>query len=119
MRAMIPCNQWKNCKPQNQDLFGYNPNKSGYPNIGNTHAQQEKQPGVMKVPSRFIKYLVLTYRSTPASSRPGSIYSSTSRCEGTALGPEDVGATDGVSAKVTLLRAPADEDAPAVLTVSI
>jgi hypothetical protein len=116
---MIPCNQWKNCRPQNQDPFGYNPNKSGYPNIGNTHAQQEEQPGAMKVPSRFIKYLVLTYRSTPTSSRPGSISSSTSRCEGTALGPEDVGTTDGVSAKVTLLRALADEDAPVVLTVSI
>jgi hypothetical protein len=72
----------------------------------------------MKVPSRFIKYLVLTYRSTPASRR-GSISFSTSRCERTALGPEDVGATDGVSAKVTLLRAPADEDAPIVLTVSV
>jgi hypothetical protein len=79
-------------------FFGYNPNKSGYPNIGNTHAQQEEQPGAMKVRSRFIKYLVLTYRSTPASSRPGSTSSSTSRCEGTALGPEDEGATDGVSA---------------------
>jgi hypothetical protein len=73
----------------------------------------------MKVPSRFIKYLVLMYRSTPASSRPGSISSSTSRCEGTALGPEDVGATDGVSVKVTVLRAPADEDTPVVLTVFI
>jgi hypothetical protein len=73
----------------------------------------------MKVPSRFVKYLVLTYRSTPASSRLGSISSSTSRCEGTALGPEYVGAKDGVSAKVTLLRAPVDEDAPVVFTVSI
>jgi hypothetical protein len=109
----------KNCKPQNQDLFGYNPNKSGYPDIGNTYAQQEEQPGAMKVPSRFIKYLVLTYRSTSSSSRPGSISLSTSRCEGTSLGREDVGATDGVSAKVTLLRAPADEDVPVVLTVSI
>jgi hypothetical protein len=45
-------------------FFGYNPNKSGYPNIGNTHAQQEEQPGAMKVRSRFIKYLVLMYRST-------------------------------------------------------
>jgi hypothetical protein len=73
----------------------------------------------MKVPSRFIKFLVLTYRSIPASSRPGSISSSTSRCEGTALGPEDVGAMDGVSAKVTILRALADEDVPVILTVSI
>jgi hypothetical protein len=79
-------------------FFGYNPNKSGYPNIGNTHAQQEEEPGAMKVCSRFIKYLVLTYRSTPPSSRPGSTSSSTSRCEGTALGLEDEGATDGVSA---------------------
>jgi hypothetical protein len=116
---MIPSINGKNCKPQNQDLFGYNPNKSGNPNIGKTHAQQEEQPGAMKVPSRFIKYLVLTYYSTPASSRPGSISSSTSRCEGTTLGPEDVGAKDGVSAKVTLLRAPTDEDAPVVFTVSI
>jgi hypothetical protein len=73
----------------------------------------------MKVPRRFIKYLVLKYRSTPSSSRLGSISSSTSRCEGTALGPEDVGSTDGLLAKVTLLRAPADEDALIVLTVSI
>jgi hypothetical protein len=66
-----------------------------------------------------MKYLILTYRSTPASSRPGSISSSTSICEGTALGPEDVGAKDGVSAKVTLLCAPADEDGPVVFMVSI
>jgi hypothetical protein len=85
------------------ETMGYNRNKSGNPNIGKTHAQQE-QPGAMKVPSRFLKYLVLTYRSTPATSRPGSISSSSCRCRCTTLGPEDVGAKDGVSAKVLKVK---------------
>jgi hypothetical protein len=59
------------------------------------------------------------YRSTPASSRPCWPSSSSRRCRHTSLGLEDVGAKEGVSAKLTLLRVSADEDAHVVFTVSI